>query len=41
MKADDAMIDPKYGMSLEPELPALDDDENPELVDFRQRVGQT
>jgi len=28
---------PKCGMSLEPELPSLDDDENPELVDFKRR----
>ena len=28
---------PKCGMALEPELPGLDDGENPELVDFRRR----
>ncbi len=32
---------PKCGMSLEPELPALDDEENPELVDFRRRFWWT
>ena len=32
---------PKCGMSLEPELPALDDDENPELADFRRRFWWT
>src|SRR5690606_17562266 len=28
---------PKCGMALEPEMPALDDAEDPELVDFRRR----
>ena len=28
---------PKCGMALEPEMPALDEGENPELVDFRRR----
>jgi Cu+-exporting ATPase len=32
---------PKCGMTLEPELPALDDGENPELVDFRRRFWWT
>jgi Cu+-exporting ATPase len=32
---------PKCGMSLEPELPSLDDDENPELVDFSRRFWWT
>jgi Cu+-exporting ATPase len=32
---------PKCGMSLEPELPALDDEENPELADFRRRFWWT
>ncbi len=32
---------PKCGMTLEPELPALDDEENPELVDFRRRFWWT
>lgn len=32
---------PICGMALEPELPSLDDDENPELVDFRRRFWWT
>jgi Cu+-exporting ATPase len=32
---------PKCGMSLEPVLPALDEDENPELVDFQRRFWWT
>jgi Cu+-exporting ATPase len=32
---------PKCGMSLEPELPALDEDENLELVDFKRRFWWT
>lgn len=32
---------PKCGMALEPEMPSLDDDENPELADFRQRFWWT
>ncbi|MDP3511868.1 MAG: heavy metal translocating P-type ATPase [Sulfuritalea sp.] len=32
---------PKCGMALEPELPALDDAENPELADFRRRFWWT
>jgi len=32
---------PKCGMTLEPVLPALDDGENPELVDFQRRVHWT
>ena len=28
---------PKCGMALEPEMPTLDEGENPELVDFRRR----
>jgi Cu+-exporting ATPase len=32
---------PKCGMTLEPELPALDDDENPELADFKRRFWWT
>ena len=32
---------PKCGMALEAEMPALDDDENPELVDFRRRFWWT
>jgi len=32
---------PKCGMALEPELPNLDDDENPELRDFQHRFWWT
>src|SRR5688572_2730681 len=32
---------PKCGMALEPEMPALDDEENPELTDFRRRFWWT
>ena len=32
---------PKCGMTLEPVLPALDEDENPELTDFRRRFWWT
>jgi Cu+-exporting ATPase len=32
---------PVCGMALEPELPSLDDEENPELVDFRRRFWWT
>jgi Cu+-exporting ATPase len=32
---------PKCGMALEPEMPSLDDEENPELVDFRHRFWWT
>jgi Cu+-exporting ATPase len=32
---------PKCGMALEPELPSLDEDESPELVDFRRRFWWT
>ena len=32
---------PKCGMTLEPVLPSLDDDENPELVDFQHRFWWT
>ncbi len=32
---------PKCGMALEPEMPALDDGENPELVDFKRRFWWT
>ncbi len=32
---------PKCGMALEPEMPALGDDENPELADFKQRFWWT
>jgi len=32
---------PKCGMTLEPVLPSLDDEENPELVDFQRRFWWT
>ena len=32
---------PKCGMALEPEMPTLDDEENPELRDFRSRFWWT
>ncbi|MEA3299366.1 MAG: heavy metal translocating P-type ATPase [Pseudomonadota bacterium] len=32
---------PKCGMALEPEMPALDGEENPELTDFRRRFWWT
>src|SRR5690606_11702894 len=32
---------PKCGMALEPEMPSLDEGENPELVDFRHRFWWT
>jgi len=32
---------PKCGMALEPELPSLDESENPELADFRRRFVWT
>src|SRR4051812_31031853 len=32
---------PKCGMALEPEMPSLDESENPELVDFRRRFWIT
>ncbi len=32
---------PKCGMALEPELPSLEEDENPELVDFSRRFWWT
>ena len=32
---------PKCGMALEPELPGLDDEENPELAEFRRRFWWT
>ena len=34
-------ICPKCGMALEPEMPSLDEGENPELVDFRRRFWWT
>ena len=32
---------PKCGMALEPEMPSMDEGENPELVDFRHRLWWT
>ena len=32
---------PKCGMALDPEAPSLDDEENPELIDFRRRFWWT
>ena len=32
---------PKCGMALEPEMPTLDEGENPELIDFRRRFFWT
>ena len=32
---------PKCGMSLEPELPSLEEDESPELIDFKRRFFWT
>ena len=32
---------PKCGMALEPEMPSLDEGENPELLDFKQRFWWT
>ena len=32
---------PKCGMTLEPEMPALDENENPELADFKRRFWWT
>ena len=32
---------PKCGMALEPEMPTLDDEENPELIDFTRRFWWT
>lgn len=32
---------PKCGMALEPEIPNLDEEENPELIDFRRRFWST
>ena len=32
---------PKCGMALEPEVPSVDDEENPELTDFQRRFWWT
>ncbi len=41
IRQDHAGSCPKCGMALEPVQPSLDDDENPELVDFRHRFWWT
>jgi P-type Cu+ transporter len=37
VRQDHPGVCPKCGMALEPEMPTLDEGENPELVDFRRR----
>ncbi|MDP3008181.1 heavy metal translocating P-type ATPase [Methylotenera mobilis] len=37
VRQDHAGVCPKCGMALEPEMPSLEDDESPELVDFKRR----
>jgi len=41
IRQDHPGICPKCGMALEPEMPTLDDEENPELQDFRRRFWWT
>ena len=41
VRQDHPGVCPKCGMALEPEMPALDEGENPELVDFRRRFSCT
>jgi P-type Cu+ transporter len=41
IRQDQPGICPKCGMALEPELPSLEDEESPELVDFRRRFWWT
>jgi cation transport ATPase len=41
VRQDHAGACPKCGMALEPELPALDEGENPELTDFQRRFWWT
>jgi len=41
IRRDQAGTCPKCGMALEPELPSLEDEESPELVDFRRRFWWT
>ena len=41
IRQDKPGICPKCGMALEPELPSMEDEENPELVDFRRRFWWT
>ncbi len=37
VRQDHAGVCPKCGMALEPEMPSLENDESPELVDFKRR----
>jgi len=41
VRQDHPGVCPKCGMALEPELPSVDDEENPELADFRRRFWCT
>ena len=41
VRQDHPGVCPKCGMTLEPEMPGLDDDENPELADFSRRFWCT
>ncbi|MBC7705655.1 MAG: heavy metal translocating P-type ATPase [Rhodoferax sp.] len=41
VRQDHPGVCPKCGMALEPEMPTLDEGENPELVDFRRRFVWT
>ncbi|MEP6941718.1 MAG: heavy metal translocating P-type ATPase [Betaproteobacteria bacterium] len=41
VRQDHPGVCPKCGMALEPEMPALDEGENPELTDFRRRFTWT
>ena len=41
VRQDHPGVCPKCGMALEPEMPTLDEGENPELVDFRRRFFWT
>jgi len=41
VRQDSPGVCPKCGMSLEPELPSLEEDESPELIDFKRRFFWT
>ena len=41
IRQDHPGVCPKCGMALEPEMPSLEEEENPELVDFRRRFWWT
>ena len=41
VRRDHRGVCPKCGMALEPEMPSLEEDESPELVDFRRRFWWT